>query len=69
MPNDSVRAYLNNSRIQAAIGQVENNEDVDWAKLGKLQTLDLARVGELFLLEALEREDIADASLEPKFID
>jgi hypothetical protein len=58
--------YLRNkSRIEQTITQVEANEEVDWAKLGRLQALDLARIGELYLLEQLEKEEQADQSLTP----
>lgn len=51
---------LENSRLAGAIEQVEKGEEVDWDRLLTLQSLDIARAGELFLIDALEREDEAD---------
>lgn len=64
-----IREFLENSRIAATIADVELGNEIDWAKLGKLQTLDLARIGELFLLDQLDAEDLADGVTPPNFID
>lgn len=53
------------SRIQALIERLESGEEVsraDTRRILKLQALDVARMGEEFAEEAMEREDNADAS-------
>ena len=56
--------FLDKSRTARLIEQVEAGEDVDLKRVLALQALDLARVGELFVLDAMEAEDKADAELE-----
>jgi hypothetical protein len=50
-------------RLARVIEQVENGEPVDWQRVALLQTLDIARAGQRFLTEALEREENADEQL------
>lgn len=52
--------FLSESRIARLLGQVEAGEDVDLQQIARLQALDLARVGELFALDAIESEREAD---------
>ena len=54
---------LKNSRIARAIETVEKGGRVDWNRLATLQALDIVRAGQLFLVDALEREDEADEQL------
>ncbi len=51
---------LENSRLVKVIEQVEAGEKVDWARVGLLQTLDVARAGQQALVEALEQQDEAN---------
>ncbi len=51
---------LENSRLAEVIGQVERGEEVDVERTLTLQALDVVRAGELFLADALKREDEAD---------
>lgn len=55
--------FLKQSRLVDLIKQVEQGEDVDLKRVAKLQALDLARLGEVFVVEALEREEQADEQL------
>ena len=48
---------LEESRLATLIGQVERGEEVDWDRLLRLQALDVARAGELFMADAMRRED------------
>ena len=48
------------SRLQQAIEAEERGEPVDYAKLLRLQVLDVARIGEVFVEETIERERQAD---------
>jgi len=52
------------SRIQQAIEAEERGERVDYGKLARLQVLDIARLGEKFVDDTLERERLADDKLE-----
>lgn len=54
---------LENSRLAQSIEQVEKGEAVDWRKVAELQALDLARLGELYALETIQRERQADDQL------
>lgn len=40
-------------RISVAIAAMEKGEQVDWRKLASLQALDIARVGQQFVEEAI----------------
>lgn len=51
---------LEKSRLAGVIEQVEKGEEVDTNRILTLQALDIARAGELFVAEALKREDEAD---------
>lgn len=51
---------LEESRLAGVIEDVEAGRPVDVRKIETLQALDVARVGQLFLVDALEREDKAD---------
>lgn len=51
------------SRIQQALDAEERGEPVDYAKLARLQLLDVARAGEVFAEETIERERQADERL------
>lgn len=52
------------SRIQQAIEAEERGERVDYAKLARLQVLDIARMGEVFVEEVLDREKLADERIQ-----
>lgn len=54
---------LEESRLAGVIEDVEAGRPVDVRKIETLQALDVARVGQLFLVDALEREDKADEEL------
>lgn len=56
-----IRDILIGSRLASVIEQVEKGENVDLSRALVLQALDVARIGELYVAEILEREDIADA--------
>lgn len=67
---DPILDYLQNrSRIASAIQSVESGEEVDWNTMGLLQALDLARIGELYLVELIKGDAAADGPSEPTFID
>lgn len=51
---------LETNRLTEVIGQVERGEEVDVNRVLALQSLDIARAGQLFLADALKREDEAD---------
>jgi hypothetical protein len=51
---------LRNNRIAGVISQIERGEEVDWAKLDLLQSLDLVDAGMQHLADALERDQEAD---------
>ena len=55
---------LENNRLASVIGQVEEGEEVDIDRVLALQSLDAARAGQLFLVDALKREDEADEQFE-----
>lgn len=55
---------MENSRLASVISKVENGEPVDIQQTLTLQALDIARAGELFLLDSLDSEDESDAFLE-----
>ena len=59
-----LRAHLENSRLASVIDRIEKGEEVDIRRVLTLQALDVALAGELFLLDALDGEDQADAFLE-----
>lgn len=56
--------FLDQSRTARLIEQVEQGEAVDVRRVLALQALDVARVGELFVLDAIEAEEEADAECE-----
>lgn len=51
---------LDHSRLARVQQQLAAGEEVDTVRVLALQALDMARVGELFALEALQAEDRAD---------
>ncbi len=51
---------LENNRLAEVIEQVEKGEEVDVDRALALQSLDAVRAGQLFLVDALKREDEAD---------
>ena len=51
---------LEESRLAGVIEDIEAGRPVDIKKVKTLQTLDVARAGQLFLADALKREDEAD---------
>ena len=57
---DCVTAALENSRLAAVIAQVEKGEAVDMARALALQALELVRVGQLVVVDAMKREDESD---------
>lgn len=59
-----LRAITERDRLGEAAEKVERGEQVDWPQLAALQGLDTARAGRAALLDALDREDEADADLE-----
>jgi hypothetical protein len=53
-------------RLEAAIAALERGEQVDWRKLADLQALDTARLGRVFLAQAValnEEFDLAAVKL------
>jgi hypothetical protein len=59
-----VTDYLNDkSRLAKLIQQVENGEPVDVPRMQTLQALDVARVGELFVADYIERSEQDNADL------
>lgn len=55
---------LNTSRVSDLIGKIERGESVDYGRELTLQALDVARVGELFVLDAMDAEREADERFE-----
>ena len=58
-----LRAMTERDRLGDVVAAIENGEPVDYGKVRQLQTLDVARAGRAALLDALDREDEADADL------
>ena len=58
-----VAAFLENSRTARVIEQIEQGEDVDVRRVLALQALDLVRVGELFVMDAMAADREADDAL------
>lgn len=56
--------FLENSRTARLIQQVEQGEDVDIRRVLTLQALELARMSELALLDALEIQEAANVECE-----
>jgi len=56
--------FLERSRTVDVIERLERGEAVDPRRVAALQALDLARIGELFVLETLEEEAAADERAE-----
>lgn len=54
------RQILEHSRIAAVIASVEKGEHVDTERVLALQALDVARSGELFAVEFMDSERLAD---------
>jgi hypothetical protein len=52
------------SRIAGAISQIERGETPDWARLGRLQALDLVRAAELELADSIENNEAENARAE-----
>lgn len=55
---------LRNSRLSAVKTQIEAGQEVDWAKVRRLQTLDLVTDGQSALADAIEREREFDERIE-----
>lgn len=55
------------SLIQKAIDGEESDSPVDYAKLLRLQALDVARAGEKFAEDTISEEERADGELERLF--
>lgn len=55
---------LKESRLAKMISDIESGRAVDYGEVAALQALDIARMGELFLLDRLEAEDEADRQME-----
>lgn len=53
---NSFDEILENSRLADMIERIERGESVDTNRVLTLQALDVARVGELFVKDAIERE-------------
>ena len=51
-------------RIGDVIAALERGEQVDWAKVGDLQALDLARVGRQFMEQAVAHDAAMTAEIE-----
>lgn len=64
MQNSRGIKILEESRLAGVIEDVEAGRSVDVKKVETLQALDIARAGQLFLRDALIREDEADAEFE-----
>ena len=64
MQNSRAIPMLEESRLAGVIEDVEAGRPVDVKKVETLQALDIARAGQLFLRDALIREDEADAEFE-----
>ena len=60
MQNSRAITLLEESRLVGVIEDVEAGRPVDVRKIETLQALDVARAGQLFLADALKREDEAD---------
>jgi hypothetical protein len=56
--------FLENSRTARLIQQVEQGEDVDIRRVLTLQALELSRMSELALLDALEIQEAANVECE-----
>lgn len=54
---------LEESRLAGMTEDIEAGRPVDVKKVETLQALDIARAGQLFLADALKREDKADEQL------
>lgn len=61
MQNSRAIPMLEESRLAGVIEDVEADRPVDIKKVETLQALDIAQAGQLFLADALRREDEADA--------
>ena len=59
-----LRQLLEQSPLVELMEKIEKGEEVDMRRFLALQALTTARAGELFLLDALDAEDQADAFLE-----
>ncbi len=64
MQNSRAISMLEESRLAVVIEDVEGERSVNIKKVTALQALDVARAGQLFLADALKREDEADAEFE-----
>jgi len=56
--------FLDKSQTARLIERIEQGEDVDLDRVLRLQALETARVGELFVLDAIAAEEQANAELE-----
>lgn len=61
---DRLRKLTERDRLGEAVAKLEAGEEVDWQRLADLQPLDTVVAGRAALLDALDREDQADADLE-----
>lgn len=55
---------LRNSRLSAAVAQMEKGEVVDWKRFAELQAMDFVTGGQLALADAIDREREFDDRLE-----
>ena len=61
---DRLREITERDRLSEVAAALERGEKVDYDRLRQLQAIDLAQAGRAALLDALEREDEADAEFE-----
>jgi len=59
-----LRTITERDRLREAAEKLERGEEVDWQQLATLQGIDVANAGRAALLDALDREDEADADIE-----
>ena len=51
---------LEENRLARVMEDIDAGEPIDTCKIGILQAFDLARAGQLFAIDAMKREDLAD---------
>ena len=64
MQNSRAILMLEESRLAGVIEDIEVGRKPDYLRVMVLQSLDIVRAGQLFLADALKREDEADAEFE-----